>query len=306
MPNELSTLPQNIIPPSWLYSMTCPVCSCATLTIKQIRSAADEFCCDECMTCFEISQDGQYIRLVTFPAYFPQDFGSNWMFPADIRKLVDDIRRKKNLPVAGDEEQSTLTPEKLIERGRKLHALGNNYPKIERTLREYKQARPEDIEAALVVLKKELSSRGTFWFAVGVSTIVILIVAIVTVVLVGMNKPAAGNEPASIFPAPLQSLLDNQIIKLPNVRVVQYASDGANAKCPTQSANAAKLFGVDAKYWSVTMTGWTMFSSEPKSVYVPKGMSAQYPVFREKPEWVGVTGPAQVIDTVYISITCNN
>jgi hypothetical protein len=64
------------------------------------------------------------------------------------------------------------------------------------------------------------------------------------------------------------------------------------------------MFGGDESMWSITVSGWTMFTTRAQTISVPEGMKGEYPVFRVNPEMVQVNGPATLENVLYMNISC--
>ena len=88
------------------------------------------------------------------------------------------------------------------------------------------------------------------------------------------------------------------------VAVYQVAITGNISSCPTQPANAARLFGGEGATWSGSKAGWAVTSMQPLTIHLPEGMKAEYLLLGQEPRMVAVSGPARLEHVVYMDITC--
>lgn len=220
--------------------------------------------------------------------------------------------------------------EEVIERAKKLYALGNPPSQI-KTILAGSRAAPEAVAAAMAEVtrfdrqKRQSSQRAVGW--------VMGVFGLVLVVLVGGGalmalRPASQspiatarfNSPPTSAPGngfSLPSLPDLSAI-LPNGAAATVAAQPTTAvqrgvgpgisKCPGTPRAAAELFGGEAEDWSQSPEfggSWVLIAKGPAvTVQVPSNMSAGYFVLDNGLQMLSVLGPATLSNINFVTISC--
>lgn len=287
---------QGAIPQSWVSEITCPVCGGSSLMIKRFLSTADQLLCDYCGASFEVSQDGNYLRLVAYPPRTSEVLIRGW---------ISCGHRQKEQPAGGITAQNeSLSHEELVKRVLQLRRLGNTPVKIRHALSMIPGVTKEQIEAAMAEAQELLPEKSRL-FHLGIFIVTLLVVAIIVVVAVGVSLQFA-NAPNEGLPAPVQAWIasGSEVLKLPPVKVTTYRSSGKRTLCPIQKEQAAKTFGGDESMWNGTISGWTLITLRPQSIFIPEGMSGRYPWLVDNPRMVMIKGPALLENAIYVEIRC--
>lgn len=291
---------QVTIPQAWALNNVCPVCKCESLTVKRFSSSADQLLCNGCYTSFEMSQDGQHARLVTFPSGIPDQFINQWIPTGQSQDnrstLFDSLHPTVEAP----------THEELVQRALKLRGLGNSTEQIRTVLSEIRGVGSEQVEAVMQELHAEASRGRSGWVWAGSVIVGVLVIAIVTVFAVGLSRRQSQASTGRL-PAAVQSLItaSGGLLKIDPVVVHRQQKTGARTSCPTQPLYAARVFGGEESMWGSRIAGWTMITLKPQRVYVPEGMRAEYPLLDDNPHMEAVHGPAVLENAIYVDIDCS-
>ena len=310
--------PRSNIPEDWLIGMTCPVCGDTHLVIEREVSQPDLMSCHSCMALFEMSQDGGLIRLVRAPSSLPPNLANQWVKPASVGRLAYEHAQKTE-PVASFVEDLTLE-ERVIA----LTRLHNSPDKVRQVLSRLPGVTTEQIDAAIAKVNPEKGKNNSAWtFILGIG-VVILAVAIGVVLLTtpgqGGQEAAAPSAQATAtsvnflnpanLPAPLQTLLPPGVkILQPTPATVRQLNPvtEATTRCPVTPGEAAQTFGGEMKEWTKSTqggTGWSLISLTPRSIKVPKNMTAGYFVMGSSPAMESVIGPAVIDNVNFVSVSC--
>lgn len=299
-----------LIPEEWANRARCPVCGSVYLSLKRSYSDPDQLACDTCNARFEISQDGCFVRVMFPPPGLPLDLMGQWVDPsvvarrgnalvAEARKQAEAETRRRALP------EKPVTTTALLEQARRLLQLGNSREKVQATLEGVRGATDEQIAEVMAALPRLENRRsGLFWF--GLSVVSILVIAISVVIGLGLAQRQSQRAPSeSNLPAGVRVLLSSgsAIMDIPPVTVWRLESSGA-VSCPTQPANAARMFGGESNMYSSLKAGWTFLSPKPQTILVPQGMRADYLLVGKEPRMQPVSGPVRLENAVYVDIYC--
>lgn len=287
---------QGAIPQSWVREITCPVCGGSSLIIKRFLSTADQLLCDDCSASFEVSHDGNYLRLVAYPPGTPEVLIQGWI-PCD---------HPQPEPQAGGipAPNESLTREELVKRALHLRRLGNNPAKTRHALGMIPGVTEEQIDAVMAEVQEILPEKSGL-FRLGILIVTLLVVAIIVVIAVGVSRQFA-NASNEGLPAPVQAWIasGSEVLKLPPVKVTAYRSSGKRTLCPVQKEQAARTFGGDESMWNGTLSGWTLITLRPQSIFIPEGMIGRYPWLVDNPRMVTVQGPVLLENAIYVEVRC--
>ncbi len=201
-----------------------------------------------------------------------------------------------------------VATEDLVLRARKLYSLGNSRERVRGILEGIPGATPTQVEQALAEIGAHEQGRRAALFWIAIALMLILVVLIGLTVALGMRQQALSTpQPQQTgLPSSILSLVGSNsgLLNLPQVKVTRHEANGKKSACPSQPSNAAHLFGGEEGKWSITAFGWTFFSSKAETLYLPEGMSGEYPVFKENPVWERVAGPATLENVIYLNISC--
>jgi hypothetical protein len=301
-----------LIPEELANHICCPVCGSICLSLRRSLDEADQLSCDSCKASFEISTDGEFVRLITPPPGLPTDLLGHWVDPRDV------AARGKNAVIAARQQEAelsslwksapapTIDTATLCEHAQQLLSLGNPREEVQHILESTRGVSAEQVAAAMACLPEPEKRRGS-WFYVGLGTISLLVIAIAVVVGLGLaHQRAQSTAETDNLPPAARALLNSgmAIMNIEPVKVTRLSRSGARLACPTQPANAARMFGGDSGAWSPLQASWTMITSHPQAIYLPEGMRAEYLLLVDPPSMVAIQGPARLSNVVYISITC--
>ena len=313
---ELSPQAKLLIPEEWANRARCPVCGSVYLSLKRSYSDPDQLACDTCNARFEISQDGCFVRVMFPPPGLPLDLMGQWVDPsvvarrgnapvvearkeAQVHKQAEAETRRRALP------EKPVTTESLLEQARRLLQLGNSRDKVQATLEGVRGVTEEQVAQVMAALPRLENRRsGLFWF--GLSVVSILVIAIAVVIGLGLAQRQSQRAPSeSNLPAGVRVLLSSgsAIMDIPPVNVWRLESTGS-VTCPTQPANAARMFGGESNMYSRLKAGWTFLSAKPHNILVPQGMRAEYLLVGKEPRMSPVYGPVRLENAIYVDIYC--
>lgn len=287
---------QGVIPQNWVSEITCPVCGGSSLMIKRFLSTADQLLCEYCNASFEVSQDGNYLRLVAYPPGTPEVLTRGW---------IPHAHHQTEQPSGGmTAPNESLSHEELVKRGLQLRRLGNTAAKTRHALSTIPEVTQEQIDAAMAEVQELLPEKSR-WFTWGILIVALLVVAIIVVMAVGLSRQYA-NESSDGLPAPVQAWIasGSEVLNLPPVKVTTYHSSGKRTLCPVQKEQAARIFGGEESMWNGTISGWTLITLRPQSIYIPEGMSGRYPWLVDNPRMVTVRGPVLLENAIYVEVRC--
>lgn len=295
---------------SILSSSECPVCGCASLIPRLPSGGPDQFACESCGAHFSASPDGHHLLMVTAPAGLPGFLEERPVYAEEYR-----IRTQPRLEIVPEwvavrinEQFKPVETAELISRARQLYSLGNSTARVQSILEHIPGVQAEQVKEALSAITEREQERRSTLFWIGIALVGILVVLIGLVVVLGTRpqSSAVQSGEATGLPDSLQMLIGSGdgLLNLPQVKVHPGSATGKHSTCPTQPANAARLFGGKEKMWSITIAGWTLFNSKPQTIRIPEGMSGEYPVIKKNPEWVKVNGPAVLENVIYVTVSC--
>jgi len=310
MAAEQSPQPKLLIPEEWANRARCPVCGSVYLSLKRSYSDPDQLACDTCNARFEISQDGCFVRVIIPPPGLPVDLVGQWVDPTvvarrgnaavvEARKQATIEARRRDLP------EKPVTTEALMEQARQLLQLGNSREKVLATLEGVRGATAEQVAEVMAALPRLGNRRsGLFWF--GLSVVSFLVIAIAVVIGLGLAQRQSQRAPSeSNLPAGVRVLLasGSAIMDISPVTVWRLESTGS-AACPTQPANAARMFGGESTMYSRMQAGWSFLSGSPQTLLIPQGMRAEYLLVGKEPRMQATTGPVRLENAIYVDIYC--
>jgi len=287
---------QGAIPQSWVNEIDCPICGGSALMIKRFLSTADQLLCDNCSASFEVSQDGNYLRLVAYPPGTPDVLIQGWI-PRGFRQNEQPTERRTD-------QNESLSHEELVKRALQLRRLGNTPGKTRHALSMIPGVSEEQIDTAMAEVQEILPEKSRL-FNFGILIITLLVVAIILVMAVGFSRQFA-NASNEGLPAPVQAWIasGSEALNLPPVKVTTYRSSGKRTLCPVQKEQAARTFGGDESMWNGTISGWTLITLRPQSIFIPQGMSGRYPLLVDDPRMVTVRGPVLLENAIYVEVRC--
>ncbi len=315
MVEENPQIPRSNISEDWLIGMLCPVCGNPHLSIERELMQPDRMSCNSCMSLFEISQNGEMIRLVRFPAILPSDLQSKWIKPAAVSRLAYQYARRTEPLIPQPEIDIPLE-----ERVKALARLGNSPDKIREILLRLPGMTFEQVEVALSGYKKQKSEASGWTIALG--TAVVLLAFTLVVVLITLpaqpqneNNPEKTSAPQSFLnpanlPAPIQTMIPPGVkILVPTPVSVRQLSltNEPFVRCPRTPGEAAQVFGGEMKEWTISsdnISGWYLVSMTARSIKVPKNMTAGYFKMTGSPGMESVIGPAMIDNAYFVSISC--
>lgn len=287
---------QGAIPQSWVNVINCPVCGGSALMIKRFLSTADQLLCDCCSASFEVSQDGNYLRLVAYPPGTPDILVQGW--------IPRGFRQNEQPPDGTTAQNESLSHEELVKRGLQLRKLGNTLAKTRHALSMIPGIREDQIDAAMAEVHELLPEKSRL-YTLGIFIVTLLVVAIIVVMAVGFSRQLANTSNEGL-PAPVQAWIasGSEVLNLPPVKVTAYRSSGKRTLCPVQKEQAARTFGGEESMWNGTISGWTLIALRPQSIFIPEGMSGRYPLLVDNPRMVKVQGPVLLENAIYVEVRC--
>jgi hypothetical protein len=183
MAAELMIAVKLVIPEDWLRRAVCPICGGANLSIKHLVSEPDQIACENCTASYEVAQDGAHVRLVVIPPGLPEEAGGRWLTPAEVKNVAPRVivlpRMMANIPPALGTAASVVpvNTQLVVERARKLRALGNSPDKIRSILSGSGGITDAQVDEAIGKLYERAPGENSPLFWVGVITLIILIAA---------------------------------------------------------------------------------------------------------------------------------
>ncbi len=316
-------IPRQDIPDSWAASGRCPVCANKPIKVIHLQGSPDYLLCARCEASFEVEQNAGLIRLKNIPeqlGFVESELRHRWLQPVDLAKLMENrtaVMQKKALAVP----VQALSDEEVWKRMLGLYRLGNKPKLIEFTLIQAGATR-EQAESGSARLQKwaerdnQSQTRKLFW----VGTITFLLIAtllfggwflagsrIIAQLNQGPTNPVLSKQP--VLPVEILKVIPDglkpEFLKSPAAVVEQ---TGPNpSRCPTQSPNAASLFGGESKAWQrgSQLDSWQMISTgAPATIRIPKGMYAGF-IDNTTFIFAQAVGPATIHNVNFVVIMCN-
>jgi len=314
--------PRQDIPDAWGAKGRCPMCGKSSLQVMHLSKSPDYLLCSSCDLSFEIEKSSGIIRLKNIPeelGFVEDELRYNWVQPATLRNLMENrnlVKQQKAIPAA----REALSDEDVWNRMLSLYKMGNK-PKMIGFMLIQNGATKEQVEAAALKLKKwseqdEKQQKGKLW-VLGVITLLL----VMTIFLGGLaftssqidnqlsqgrGSPQGASQPSMPLVAlnSLPDIVKPEFMKGSPLRVENVGPD--YARCPTNSTNAAKLFGGDAAGWQPGSQpeSWQMITTgKPATIRIPKGM---YVGFIDNKTFVFTTadGPATIYNVNFAAISC--
>lgn len=360
------TRPLFTIPDTWAAQAQCPICDHKPMQAAHSPNAPDEMVCPQCGLSFEIEHGGSRIRLKDLPPQLRplRDFLSDqWMPMKEVSGLIErkpspppqrshsaSLRGLSSAaaptasapanvqPVAQNPTPESASPsepisnEELLDRARKLIALGNSPVKVRLIFEEGKFP----LEQINVVMKeiegvdrrqRQSASRGMWMMgsAAGLALLIFIGLGIYIVRSPQFQRPTATpaptRPPISIDPAkilapfisgganPGSAPLPQNV--LPNsgapTAAAQPGSGPAASKCPTSPAEAAALFGGKANEWKPAeqfQGSWVFISPTATTIRIPTKMTGGYVRGGSTIDMIAVNGPTTLTNVNFATVTC--
>lgn len=330
--------PRLILPDSWAEKSHCPICGMIPLWVLHQQNAPDEMNCPRCGTAFRVENAGRHLYLTQSPPGYQEPLGDRWLSAKDIRTYskqhpwqsamqqpeiaetepappsnkdvpedsqqheVKTLNQPEPIPDIVSEEMPVVS-DKLVQKARELHDLGNSRFKVRSILMQTDKISPQEADQVLQVAfqdqdKKSNKQNRTLLIIggilIGVCLCSVFAVAIFRNITSSLTAPFSSNA-ASEEQAPasqpeqgevdipflsdsvesLLPLLSGQPPDLPMPTIQQGAPTGTSIyRCPSDSDTAAKLFGGSASNWTLNPDppAWAYFSLSPTTLYVPNGL----------------------------------
>jgi len=332
----------------------CPICNHKPMQAAHSPNAPDEMVCPQCGLSFEIEHGGSRIRLKDLPAQLRplgEYFSDQWMTMKEVSGLIERkpapppqpsaaapaVSAPANvLPVAQTAAPESASPsepisnEDLLDRARKLIALGNSPAKV-RSIFEEGKFPPEQIDAVMkeieaVDRQQRQSASRSIWLISSVGGLALLIFIGLGIYIIRSPQfqrptatPAPTRPPLSIDPAKIlapfvsggagaaplpQNVLPNSGAP---TAAAQQGSGPAASKCPTSPGEAAALFGGKANEWKPSDQfpgSWIFISTTATSIRVPAKMTGGYVRGGATLDMIAVNGPATLTNVNFATVTC--
>ncbi len=303
----------------WARSLNCPVCNQLGLEVIREAGVPDLLHCKVCNTEFEVSESGDFIRLIQYPQALGVDLYGIWMPFGAVRQKIKTILEKEGLSLPamiavtganrpltrtnlskddwGEHEGLEEPPERAVQQARKLLELGNSREEVRLILEKDPRLNPVQIERIMEIVEEPARTKSLERF-------LILILVILGLVVAGLLI-----YPTGIFDRALlmvNGLLSGERIEIisPPPTVTQYARQGRPLTCPPTQQGAAALFGGKADHWHFDGKNWIYTDIKGVRVYVPEGLSARYTYMNPILEIKTVEGPAIIDPIMAVSIDC--
>ncbi|MEW6502532.1 MAG: hypothetical protein AB1457_01055 [Chloroflexota bacterium] len=294
---------------------------CDQLGLDVIREAGvpDLLHCNNCTTEFEVSETGDFIRLIQYPQILGVELYGVWMpFGLVSEKIKAKIEKDGlNLPamiaVTGSGKPMSRTnlitddlssrggslepPQRAVDQARKLIELGNTPAEVRQILEKDPRLNPIQIDRIMEIIEQPARTRS-------LERILTLIAVIMGLVVIGLLiYPTGVFERALIA---VNGLINGERLELipPPPTVTQYARQGRSFGCPPTQQGAAALFGGKADHWHFDGKNWIYTDLKGIRVYVPEGLSARYSYVTPILEIKSVEGPAVIDPIMAVSIDC--
>jgi rubredoxin len=320
--NTRELLPTQDIPDAWAEKGTCPACGAKPLKAVHLPDLPDYFSCPKCELSFELETSCKAIRIKNIPEkleFVEEKLRYRWVEPAALRNYLNNRQALILEKVGVTAPASPLSDDEAWERMFSLYRLGNK-PKMIQFMVIQAGATQEQAEAGFIKLKRwseqEAERLNRKLQMVGGVTALIILVLIAGVAFTYNNLNArlaekAANPSAASQPlAPLQLL--NQLpeavkpgfLKSPPVRVEK--TGPAKAPCPSNTLDAAELFGGQADLWkkSSQPDSWQMMNpGDPATIRLPAGMYAGY-IDNQTFVFSSTDGPATLYNVNFVAISC--
>jgi hypothetical protein len=315
--------PRQDIPDGWAASGCCPACAAAPLKLVHLKGSPDFLLCPRCELSFEVEQSAGLIRLKNIPdqlGFAEAELQHRWLQPPALRKLLENrgaLMQQNTFAVP----VQPLSDDEIWNRSLGLFRLGNKPRMIEFMLIQA-GATHEQAETALVRLKnwaeQDAQSQNNRLLVVGIITILIIAVLIGGSWLFASSSLAAQLNQSRSKPAlAKQPVLPVEILKaIPDGLKPEFLKSapasvdktGPNrAGCPSQSMDAAALFGGDSKAWQPGSQNdsWQMMSmGKPATIRIPRGMYAGF-IDNTTFVFTQADGPSTIHNVNFVVIMCN-
>lgn len=342
--------PRFSIPDEWAKGQ-CPVCESTSLQVLHLSNVADQIACLQCGLSFEVEAGVSHPRIR--PKKVPPRLGhkselaaNTWLTAQELKALARQAAaaspsRPSVSQVTPPEESSpvqvplapripaspsTQPVEEVVERAKKLYALGNSPSQI-KTILEGSRTAPEAVMAAMGIVaqldqRKRQSSQRAVWLGMG--AVAVLLLALIggaaVMALFSPSPPTAtpqfnvqstsapGNGLALPgLPGVLPEGAVETVAAQPTTAVQRGVGPGIS-KCPVTPRAAAELFGGNADDWSQSQElggSWVMFATGlAATVKVPANMSAGYFSTDGGLQMLTVLGPATLSNIGFVTISC--
>ena len=348
------TRPLFTIPDTWASQAQCPICDHKPMQAANSPNAPDEMVCPQCGLSFEIEHGGSRILLKDLPAQLRplRDFLSDqWMTMKEVSGLIErkltfppqpsaaalaasapaNVQPVTQNPTPESASPSAPIPnEELLDRARKLIALGNSPAKV-RSIFEEGKFPSEQIETVMKGIevadrKQRQSASRSIWMFSSVGGLALLVFIGLSIYIIRSpqfqrptNTPAPTRPPFSIDPAKIlapfisggagaaplpQNVLPNSGAP---TAAAQQGSGPAASKCPASPAEAAALFGGKANEWKPAegfKGSWVFISPTATSIRIPAKMTGGYVRGGSTIDMIAVNGPATLTNVNFATVTC--
>ena len=311
---EAELTPRRDIPDAWMGNGHCPICGAGGFSVVHLAGYADYFVCKHCELSFEVEQGGKLVRLKHIPDDYDQVYDKlrfRWVELSTVRTLALKDRPTLNpqqpkAEVAAPAPTVSLTDDEVMERAIGMYRLGNQ-PKMIEVILLQAGATPEQAAKAfarLKVMEGQAAKKQSAKFVWLAAALVVVALAVLGGLYVGgWFEEGARSALVPVVTPPQELLLKQVQEQLPDSAA--YKSGPAKSGCPTNPADAAKLFGGDAGAWEhVKPYAWQLTSTERMATLtVPDGMTVAY--FKNPSlEFVNGYGPLTITNVNFAMITC--
>lgn len=223
-----------------------------------MRRVPDLLHCKVCNTEFEVSESGDFIRLIQYPQALGVDLYGIWMPFGAVRQKIKTILEKEGLSLPamiavtgtnrpltrtnlskddwGEHEGLEEPPERAVQQARKLLELGNSREEVRLMLEKDPRLNPVQIERIMEIVEEPARTKSLERF-------LILILVILGLVVAGLLI-----YPTGIFDRALlmvNGLLSGEKIEIisPPPTVTQYARQGRPLTCPPTQQEQRRYLG---------------------------------------------------------------
>ncbi len=349
------TRPLFTIPDTWAMQAQCPICNHKPMQAAHSPNAPDEMMCLQCGLSFEIEHGGSRVRLKDLPAQLRplRDYLSDqWMTMKEVSGLIERkpspppqpsaLRSAASAPanvqlVASPSTAESASPsepisnEELLDRARKLIALGNSPAKV-RSIFEEGKFPPEQIDAVMKEIEaadrqQRQSASRSMWLISSAGGLALLVFIALGIYIIRSPQfqrptatPAPTRPPLSIDPAKIlapfvsgsgagaaplpQNVLPNSGAP---TAAAQQGSGPAASTCPTSPGEAATLFGGKPNEWKPSDQfpgSWIFISTTATSLRIPAKMTGGYVRGGSTIDMIAVNGPATLTNVNFATVTC--
>ncbi len=303
----------------WAKSLNCPVCNQLGLEVLREAGVPDLLHCNVCSTEFEVSETGDFIRLIQYPPALGVELYGVWMPFGTVREKIKTKLENNGqtisaiIPITGagkpvsrtnlmkddwrEHEGAVEPPDRAVQQARKLLELGNSREEVRSILEKDPRLNPIQIERIMEIVEEPARTQSLQRF------LVLILVLLGLVIVALLIYPTGAFERAFLA---VNGLIGGEKVELipPPPTVTQYTRQGRAFGCPPTQHGAAALFGGKADHWHFDGKNWIYTDIKGIRVYVPEGLSARYTYMTPILEIKVVEGPAVIDPIMAVSIDC--